>query len=292
MHNSNNVVQPSYRGKVRDIYDLGDTMILLATDRVSAFDVILNNIIPGKGEILTQISNHWLSLINILPNHIIETNHKKFPKPFCDIQSYSNRSVWVKKAKRIDIECIVRGYLLGSAYKDYKNTGKIFGLSSKTNLKYADKFTQPIFTPTTKNDTGKDKIISFSKMENLIGRNLSQQLRDYSLQIYQFGYDKLYEHGIVLLDTKIEYGIHESQIILIDEIFTPDSSRFCYIHDYQSSIKNQTNLPSLDKQIIRDYLEMENNSIKLDSKVELPPNIIYKTQAVYKELQEMILKIY
>ncbi len=217
------------RGKVRDIYDLGETLLIVTTDRISAFDVIMNEAIPDKGYVLTQISAFWFRRMeDIIPNHIISTEVKDFPAA---CQKYADqlegRSMLVKKAKPLPVECIVRGYLSGSGWKDYQATGTICGIKLPAGLKESDKLPEPIFTPSTKAELGThDENISFERMVELCGKELSEKVRDVTLAIYAKARDIADGKGIIIADTKFEYGMYNGELIIIDECMTPDSSRF------------------------------------------------------------------
>ena len=278
----------SYRGKVRDIYDLNDKLVIIASDRVSAFDVVFDQIIPDKGRVLTGISNHWFSLIQSIPNHILETDVSKFPKPFSNYKEIlQGRSVLVKKAKRIDIECIARGYLLGSAYKEYVQSGSINGMAMPKNLRFGGKLPFALFTPSTKADTGHDENVNFDYIVNMVGEDLAVKLKEETLKLYNWAEKKLEPHGLILADTKFEFGFVDNELTLIDEVLTPDSSRFFYGKSYDEEIKTGKVPQSMDKQIIRDYLEKINWN-KMPPPPELPENIIEKTIEKYREIEQVI----
>ena len=279
------------RGKVRDIYDLDDSLILVSTDRISAFDIVFNEEIQDKGKILNAISNHWFGLIDMLPNHIIETNVDLFPAPFCNLKDWQDRSVWVKKVQRIDFECIVRGYLLGSAFKEYQSKGSLYGRAIETGLSLGSKFSEPIFTPTTKSDHGHDENISFTRMQDVLGEQLAISLRDYSVKLYNFAFNKLHERGILLLDTKFEFGLTDEGVMLIDEVLTPDSSRFCSVPEYEYAMKKRLTIPSMDKQIIRDYLDSLNWDKTSSKGISLPENVLNQTKEKYLVIKDKILSI-
>ncbi len=281
-------IEPSYRGKVRDIYDLGDSLVLVATDRISAFDVVFNEGIPEKGEILTRISNHWFS---ILPekNALIETNYKKLPSPFSQIEELKDRIQWVKKVERIPFECIVRGFLVGSIYEAYqKSPEDVWGISLPKDLKKGSPLEEYLFTPSTKGEKGeKDVMVPFSYMEEKLGKEVASYLKETSLRLYRWAREKLEEVGILLVDTKLEFGWYDGEILLIDEVFTPDSSRFWKKEDYEKLFP-QGKLPeSLDKEFIREYLR----KIGWDRKPpppSLPEEIIVKTHERYKWIEKRI----
>ena len=274
------------RGKVRDIYDLGDSLLIVTTDRISAFDVIMNEGIPGKGQVLTQISAFWFRLMEgIIPNHVISTEVADYP-PECAKYSeiLRGRSMLVKKAAPLPAECIVRGYLSGSGWKDYKATGAICGIPLPSGLKESDKLPEPIFTPSTKAELGThDENITFDRMAELCGRELAEQVRDVTLKIYCRARDIADARGIIIADTKFEYGIHEGKLIIIDECMTPDSSRFWPKDRYQPGGPQ----PSFDKQFLRDYLETLDWG-KTAPAPPLPSEIIEKTAAKYRDALERL----
>jgi len=269
------------RGKVRDIYDLGETLLLVTTDRISAFDVIMNEGIPDKGFVLNQISTFWFRMMEeIIPNHIISTDVKEFPQ---ECQKYAadleGRSMLVRKAKPLPAECIVRGYISGSGWKDYKATGSVCGIPLPANLVESDKLAEPIFTPSTKAELGThDENISFDKMCELCGKKLAEQVRDVTIRIYKKARDYAETKGIIIADTKFEYGIFDDKLIIIDECLTPDSSRF-WLKDLYKPGGAQ---PSFDKQFLRDYLETLDWN-KTAPAPPLPEEIIRKTGEKYME---------
>lgn len=275
-------MKPNYSGKVRDVYDLGESLILCSTDRISAFDVVFEEIIPGKGKILNRISNLWFRYFSEIPNHILETDFKKFPKEF-QSPEFEGRSVLVKKCKRIDIECVVRGYLAGSSYKEYKTTGKIAGHVYPSGLLESSPFSEPIFTPAIKNEIGHDENITEETMLKLVGREVFDYLKSTSIYIYQKAKNKLEQVGILLCDTKFEFGWYEDKILLIDELLTPDSSRYWDKETY----KVGTNPPSMDKQILRNYLESLDWD-KTPPPPKLPSEIIQKIIEKYQELERKL----
>jgi phosphoribosylaminoimidazole-succinocarboxamide synthase len=269
------------RGKVRDIYDLGETLLIVTTDRISAFDVIMNEAIPDKGYVLTQISAFWFRRMeDIIPNHIISTEVKDFPA-VC--QKYADqlkgRSMLVKKAQPLPVECIVRGYLSGSGWKDYQATGTICGIKLPAGLKESDKLPEPIFTPSTKAELGThDENISFERMVELCGKELSEKVRDVTLAIYVKARDIADGKGIIIADTKFEYGMYNGELIIIDECMTPDSSRFWPKDGYKPGGAQ----PSFDKQFLRDYLETLDWN-KTAPAPPLPAEIVRKTGEKYME---------
>ena len=273
------------RGKVRDIYDLGEHLLLVVTDRLSAFDVVLPDGIPNKGKILTAISVFWFrQMQEIVKNHIIATDVRDFPK---NLQKYSEmlegRSLLVKKAKVVPIECIVRGYLSGSGWQSYKKDGTVCGIALPRGLKESGKLPQPIFTPSTKAEEGHDINVSYGEVVMSMGEETAAKLRELSLRIYGRAREIAEQKGIIIADTKFEFGTHNGQLILIDEILTPDSSRFWSA----SSYKPGRGQDSYDKQIVRDYL------LTLDWNQqhpgpELPPEIIEKTSRRYQEILNIL----
>jgi phosphoribosylaminoimidazole-succinocarboxamide synthase len=268
------------RGKVRDVYDLGDSILFVATDRISAFDFVMPNGIPEKGKILTQISLFWFELMDWMSNHLITGDFDKFPE---ELKKYEKdlkgRSIIVKKAAPLPVECIVRGYIIGSGWKDYLRTGEVCGIKLRENHKQADKLDVPLFTPSTKAEQGfHDENISFEETVNILGREKAEKIKELSLKIYSTAADYAAEKGIILADTKFEFGEYNGEIILIDEVLTPDSSRFWPADKYIVGCSP----PSLDKQFVRDYLESCGWD-KTDPAPELPKNIVMNTSEKYKE---------
>ena len=269
------------RGKVRDIYDLGETLLIVTTDRISAFDVIMNEGIPNKGYVLTQISAYWFrEMESIIKNHIISIDVADFPKecqPYAAI--LAGRSMLVKKAAPLAAECIVRGYLSGSGWKDYQQTGSICGIKLPEGLKESDRLPEPIFTPSTKAELGThDENISFETMVEMCGKEIATKVRDVTLAIYAKARDIADQKGIIIADTKFEYGIYEGELIIIDECMTPDSSRFWPKESYQPGGPQ----PSFDKQFLRDYLETLDWG-KTAPAPPLPDEIVAKTAQKYME---------
>ncbi|MDF2953287.1 MAG: Phosphoribosylaminoimidazole-succinocarboxamide synthase [Thermodesulfobacterium sp.] len=268
------------RGKVRDIYDLGDALLIVATDRISAFDVVLPTPIPDKGKILTLMTLFWLDFLkDVVENHLITADTENYPdvlKSYKDV--LHQRSMIVKKAQIFPVECIVRGYLTGSAMKEYQKTGKICGITLPSGLKEADKLPKPIFTPSTKADQGHDINITFEDMVNLVGRETAETLKELSLKIYKKASAYAEDKGIIIADTKFEFGIYDGKIILVDEVLTPDSSRFWPKDEYEPGRTQK----SFDKQFIRDWLK----SISWKDNTpppSIPSEIVEKTRAKYLE---------
>ena len=266
------------RGKVRDVYDLGDHFLFIATDRISAFDVVLSPGVPDKGAVLTQISNFWFRRFGHVENHIVETDFSRFPSEVRAHPELRGRSVIVKKCDVIPVECVARGYLVGSGLKEYKETGKVCGIELEKGLTTASKLSQPIFTPATKEDTGHDINISFEKMSEIIGGDLASQLRTLTLTLYSEAATYALSRGIIIADTKFEFGLHKDRIVWIDEALTPDSSRFWPAEQYAVG----SNPPSYDKQFVRDWLETTGWN-KTPPAPELPRDVISKTREKYLE---------
>jgi phosphoribosylaminoimidazole-succinocarboxamide synthase len=275
------------RGKVRDIYDLGDQLLIVATDRMSAFDVVMPNPIPDKGRILTQLSKFWFDLTRgIVPNHVISTEVKDYPKACEPYQEMlKDRSMLVMKTEVLPVECVVRGYLSGSGWEEYRKTGEICGIQLLKGLVESSKLDEPIFTPATKAEMGlHDENINFERVEKIVGRELAQKLKTLSLTIYKKARDIAEKKGIIIADTKMEFGVKDKKLILIDELLTPDSSRFWPKNEYQPGGPQK----SFDKQFLRDYLL----SIRWDKSPpapQLPEEIVQKTREKYIEAYERLV---
>jgi phosphoribosylaminoimidazole-succinocarboxamide synthase len=277
-------------GKVREIFDLGDRLLLVASDRLSAFDVIMPNGIPRKGEVLTQISHFWFEKFSsLVPNHLLARAGDVFVVPALaglsdDLKiKLAQRSMIVKKAKPLAIECIVRGYLSGSGWKEYRKSQTICGVKLPAGLTESAELPEPIFTPSTKAEAGHDENISFEQAKEIVGPDLATQARDLSLKIYRAGRDYARQRGIIIADTKFEFGLSDGKLLLIDEVMTPDSSRFWPADQYAPG-KSQ---PSFDKQFVRDYLETLDWN-KTPPGPVLPPDVIAKTSAKYLEAYERL----
>jgi phosphoribosylaminoimidazole-succinocarboxamide synthase len=276
-----------HRGKVRDLYEVDDKLLMVATDRISAFDVVMGNPVPHKGKVLTRLSLFWFDFLSdILPNHLITADIAKYPAvcaPYAD--ELRGRSMLVKKAKPLPVECIVRGYLSGSFWKSYQKNTTVCGFPLPPGMVESDKFPEPLFTPSTKADLGEhDENISIARMEQLVGVSETARIIDVSIKLYRKAADYALTRGIIIADTKFELGWFEGELILIDEVLTPDSSRFWPLDQYSSG-KGQ---PSFDKQFLRDYL----SSLDWDKKPpppELPDEILEKTGARYAEAVERII---
>ncbi len=274
---------PVRRGKVRDIYDLGEELLLVSTDRISAFDWVLPTGIPDKGRVLTQISRFWFDRLDE-PNHVITTDIEEVNLPEgVDRRPLAGRSMLVRKTEVVPIECVVRGYLSGSGWKEYQKSQSVCGIKLPAGLRESDKLPEPIFTPATKEESGHDENISFERMIELVGRDVSEELRRRSLDVYQRGADHARSRGIIIADTKFEWGRVGDEIILIDEVLTPDSSRFWPADDYQPG-RGQA---SYDKQFVRDWLETTSWD-KNSQPPELPAEIVDKTRAKYIEAFERL----
>lgn len=272
------------RGKVRDIYDLGDSLLFVATDRLSAFDVVMPNGIPNKGKVLTQISLFWFEYLTGIPNHIITTDLSTIEvlKPY--VKDLQDRSIVVKKAKVLPVECIVRGYLVGSGWKDYQKTGEVSGLKLRDGYKLASKLDEPLFTPSTKAELGEhDEAISYEGVAGIIGEEYAKTIRDMALDIYTRARDYAESRGIILADTKFEFGTIDGVVTLVDEVLTPDSSRFWPKDSYVEG----TSPVSLDKQFVRDYLETLDWNKQAPGPV-LPEEVVSKTAAKYIEAYEVL----
>lgn len=275
---------PVKRGKVRDVYDFEDRLLFVATDRISAFDWVLSPGIPDKGRVLTQISRFWFEHFPEISNHLLSMNPADLPLPEnVDLAALDGRCMVVKKTEVVPFECVVRGYLSGSGWKDYLETGAVCGIELPEGLKQSDPLPQPLFTPATKAETGHDENVSFQVMCDGIGQELSEKLRDLSIQVYQQGAEYARQRGIILADTKFEFGLLEGEIILIDEVLTPDSSRFWPADSYQPGGPQS----SLDKQFVRDWLETTTWD-KNSHPPELPTDIVSKTRDKYFEAFRML----
>jgi phosphoribosylaminoimidazole-succinocarboxamide synthase len=273
------------RGKVRDVYEYKDKLLMIATDRLSAFDVVLPTAIPSKGAVLTQLSKFWFEMMHdIVPNHLISADVKDFP---ADLQRFRDilnlRSTLSVKADMFPVECVARGYLAGSGWKEYQESGSVCGMSLPRGLRECDRLPEPIFTPATKAESGHDMNISFEDAAKIIGREYATKLRDLSFKIYKRAAEYARPRGIILADVKFEFGLHNGEIILCDELLTPDSSRFWPSAEYTPG-KPQ---PSFDKQYVRDYLEQ----IHFDKKPpgpELPPEVVRGTTEKYLEAYRLL----
>lgn len=271
-------------GKVREIYEVDeDKLLLVVSDRISAFDYILPSLVPNKGKILNQISEFWFNYIkDIIPNHVISTNMKDFPKEF-QTEEFEGRSMLVKKLKMIPVECIVRGYITGSGWKSYQENGTVCGITLPEGLQESEKLPEPIFTPTTKADEGHDENISFEEVCNLIGKDLAENLRAKTIEIYSKCAEYALTKGVIIADTKFEFGVDENgKLVIGDEVLTPDSSRFWPAYDYQVGRGQK----SFDKQYIRDWIK--STGYNPESNTPIPDDVIDVTVNKYKEAYEIL----
>lgn len=271
-------------GKVREVFDLGENLLIVATDRISAFDCILPNAIPRKGEVLTQMSAYWFETLDFVPNHFVSANFASFPPELQPFQTeLSGRSMLVRKARPLPVECVVRGYLAGSGWKEYQETGSVGGQELPDGLLQASKLPSTIFTPATKAETGHDENINWRKFRALLGDDLAHEVRARSVELYDYGRAKAAVAGIIVADTKFEFGMADEELLLIDECLTPDSSRFWP----EESCVPGSSPPSYDKQFVRDYLE----TIDWDKAApapELPADVIQRTSDKYLEAFEKL----
>jgi phosphoribosylaminoimidazole-succinocarboxamide synthase len=282
-----------HRGKVRDLYDLGDRLLIVATDRISAFDIVMPNGIPGKGEVLTAMSVFWFDYTKkIIENHLLEHRFENYPEKLKGFREILDGcSMLVKKAKRIDIECVVRGYLAGSGWKDYKSSGglekkevNLHGNMIRGGLEESEKLPRPIFTPSTKAESGHDENISLNEMAEMVGQELTERIEDLSITLYEKCAKYAENRGIIIADTKFEFGFVDDRLILIDELFSPDSSRF-WPKDKYSPGRSQE---SFDKQFVRDYLT-EIGWDKESPPPMLPDDIVQKTSEKYREAYQRLV---
>lgn len=277
-------LEPDFVGKVRDVFDLGENLLIVSTDRISAFDVIMDDVVPMRGTVLNVMSLAWLKHFGWLRNHLVTADPSEFPVRFRDhAEHLGGRSVLVRKADRHDAECVVRGYIAGSGWKSYKHDGTICGHELPPGLVLADQLPEPLFTPSTKAVEGHDENIDFATMCGIVGDDVGAQLRDTSLRIYSEGAAYAAPRGVILADTKFEFGVIDGELAIIDEVMTPDSSRYWPVAEHQPG----RNPPSFDKQILRDWLET------LDWNHEPPPprlpdDIIARTSRRYREVLEIL----
>ncbi len=271
-------IKPTFQGKVRDIYDLGDTLLIVASDRISAYDSVLPTPIPGKGIMLTMISAAWFTWFKEVPNHMISTEVHDFPEPFNRFpDELAGRTMLVRKAERINLECVVRGYIAGSGWKEYRQNGAVCGINLPSRLRMSDRFEEPIFTPSTKAIEGHDVNVTIDEAAAIIGRSTILELQRISLDLYGKASEHAETKGIIIADTKFEFGRIDGEIVLIDELLTPDSSRFWMAEDYEPGRSQH----SLDKQFVRDYLD----GIGWDHNPpapELPDEVVRKTVQRYR----------
>ncbi len=274
------------KGKVRDVYELDEKLLIVASDRISAFDFVLPALIPDKGKVLSQLSQYWFEYTSdVCPNHIITAEIEEFPP---DLHKYreilEKRSMLVKKTEVIPVECVVRGYLSGSGWRDYRKTGETSGVKLPPGLRESDRLEDIIFTPATKADEGHDLNISFEEMQKLLGAELAQKIKKVSLELYQKASSYALSKEIIIADTKFEFGLYQDELILIDEIFTPDSSRFWPLESYSPGQSQ----PSLDKQFVRDYLETTGWDKITPPPPPLPSSIIEQTSQMYHKIYRIL----
>ncbi len=277
-------------GKVREVFDLGDRFLMVASDRISAFDVIMPNGIPRKGEVLTQISHFWFEkFATLVPNHLLADANEplNIPAlaglPAAQLTDLHRRSMLVKKAKPLAIECIVRGYLSGSGWKEYKKTQTVCGIKLPAELTESAELPEPIFTPSTKAEAGHDENIAFDEAVKIVGKEIAAKARDLSLKIYQAARDYARQRGIIIADTKFEFGLHDGQLLLIDEVLTPDSSRFWPADQYAPGGPQ----PSFDKQFVRDFMDGTGWDHEPPAP-SMPAEVIDSTRALYREAYELL----
>ena len=271
-------------GKVREVFDLGESLLVVATDRISAFDCVLPNAIPRKGEVVTQMSAYWFEALDFVPNHFLSATFASFPAVLQPFKAeLSGRSMLVRKTRPLPVECVVRGYLAGSGWKEYQESGSVCGQELPSGLLQASRLPATIFTPATKAETGHDENINWRKFRAMIGDELAHEVRARSIELYEYGRAKAAVAGIVVADTKFEFGVEDDELLLIDECLTPDSSRFWP----EESCQPGGSPPSYDKQFVRDYLETLDWD-KTSPAPELPPDVIRKTSDKYVEAFEKL----
>ncbi len=277
-------IEPDFKGKVRDIHDLGDRLLIIATDRISAYDSVIPTPITGKGIILTLMSAEWFGWFDDVPNHMITVDVEEFPEPFARHgELLKGRSMLVKKAERIDLECVVRGYIVGSGWREYQQKGSICGIDLPEGLDMAQKLDEPLFTPSTKAETGHDENISFEEASRIVGEDTAKELRRISIELYRRASEYAASRGVIIADTKFEFGIIDGRIAIIDEMLTPDSSRFWLAEEYERGKPQR----SLDKQFVRDYLD-EIGWDHSPPAPELPSEVVERTMARYRLAMERL----
>jgi phosphoribosylaminoimidazole-succinocarboxamide synthase len=269
-----------YKGKVRELYDLGEHFLIVVTDRISAFDYVLDPAVPDKGNVLNRLSAYWFEqTADIQVNHVVHTDVEKLGDLVTEPELLKNRIMVTRKAERIDIECVVRGYITGGGWRQYQQTSAINGIELPAGLRKNERFPAPIFTPAAKNDVGHDEDIPFEKMAEMVGAELAEELRDRSIKLYEYAHGYCAEHGIILADCKFEFGLIDGKVILIDEIFTPDSSRFWAEGNYALDIE----IDSMDKEPVRTYLL--GSDWDRDSKpAPLPDSVVAETTSRYRDI--------
>lgn len=281
---SASIPAPLRSGKVRDVYAADPNLILVASDRISAFDCILPTLIPDKGKILTQLSGFWFEQTqHILSNHVLSARVEDFPAPFNGISEWRGRAILAKRAEILPVECVARGYLAGGGWKEYQETGSVSGVLLPPGLRESERLPEPIFTPSTKAESGHDEPISFEQVVEIIGLEQANQLRDFTLQLYSFAAAYALKKGVIIADTKFEFGLYQGELILCDEILTPDSSRFWDVEKYSVG-KSQD---SFDKQYVRDYLETLEWD-KTPPAPDLPAEVAHQSAQKYIEAFERL----
>lgn len=275
-----------YKGKVRELYDLGEHYLIVVTDRISAFDYVLKPAVPGKGDVLNLLSRFWFErTAAIQPNHVVHADIAKLADVVTERELLKNRFLVTRKAQRIDIECVVRGYITGGGWRQYQQTGAINGIELPAGIRKNEKFAEPLFTPAAKNDVGHDEDIPFERMKETVGAQLAEELRDKSVKLYRFAHEYCERHGIILADTKFEFGLIDGQVILIDELFTPDSSRFWARENYALD----TEIDSMDKEPVRTYLAGSGWD-KNSEPDPLPAHVVEATSQRYRDIMQRLIK--
>src|SRR5690554_2974190 len=274
-----------YKGKVRELYDLGEHYLIVVTDRISAFDYVLDPPVPNKGNVLNRLSAHWFKLTeSFQPNHVVHTDVYELGELVTDAEALRDRIMVVKKAERIDMECIVRGYITGGGWRQYTTTKEINGIELPDGIRKNERLSEPLFTPSAKNDVGHDEDISFAEMEAFIGADLAAKLRDRSIELYRFAHHYCEQRNVILADCKFEFGLIDGEVILIDELFTPDSSRFWAKENYALDIE----IDSMDKEPVRTYLA--NSDWNKNSKPgPLPEDVIAETTRRYEDIYSRLV---
>ena len=276
-----------HKGKVRELYDLGEHWLIVVTDRISAFDYVLSPAVPGKGRVLNRLSLHWFKQTEpIIENHLVHADVDRLTDVVKDPEALRDRIMVTRKAQRIDIECVVRGYITGGGWRQYQKNGSVNGIALPAGLRKNQRLETPIFTPAAKNDAGHDEDIPFERMQELIGADLAEQLRSYSLQLYRFASEYCDRRGIILVDTKFEFGIFDGKVILIDELFTPDSSRYWAKENY----KLDTEIESMDKEPVRTYLS-NSGWDKESPPPPLPDSVVAETIRRYEDIERRLTDV-
>lgn len=275
-----------HKGKVRELYDLGEHMLIVVTDRISAFDYVLNPAVPDKGNMLNQISRFWFDLTaELQPNHVVHADVSRLVGIVREPELLKDRIMVVKKAQRIDIECVVRGYITGGGWRQYQKTGEINGHKLPSGIRKNERFPEPLFTPAAKNDVGHDEDISLDRLRELVGAELAADLEARSMRLYQYAHDYCERRGIILADTKFEFGLLDGKVILIDEIFTPDSSRFWAKENYALDIE----IDGMDKEPVRTYL-LNSGWDKNSEPAPLPASVVDATSARYRDIYNRLVQ--